>query len=189
MMFAHLLLVIVGLLCCCHCLPAACRFWVTKPKSRRCAKASQRKTMENQEKPATQRKQKTEHRTQNRTQRLKYLLHASLALPFCWLNIKWDLSAKGPLADICCSCCCCVTVQWCVKHTHTYTYTHLHTYTRTESRPKHAQFMCQHPITLPIEHRFSVWDMCELASPRGRGRGRGRASAAVGTALIQIKIV
>lgn len=128
MMFAHLLLVIVGLLCCCHCLPAACRFWVTKPKSRRCAKASQRKTMENQEKPATQRKQKTEHRTQNRTERLKYLLHASLALPFCWLNIKWDLSAKGPLADICCcsSCCscCCVTVQWCVKHTHTYTHIH-----------------------------------------------------------------
>lgn len=155
MMFAHLLLVIVGLLCCCHCLPAACRFWVTKPKSRRCAKASQRKTMENQEKPATQRKQKTEHRTQNRTQRLKYLLHASLALPFCWLNIKWDLSAKGPLADICCcsSCCscCCVTVQWCVKHTHTYTPTHI--YTHRESTETRTVYV---PTSNNIAHRASV---------------------------------
>lgn len=70
------------------------------------------------------------------TKKLKYLLHASLALPFCWVNIKWDLSAGLPTAGhmylyrcLCifylymymylCATSCCVTVQWCVKHTPT----------------------------------------------------------------------
>lgn len=185
------------LCCCCRCLSIVT--YKAKISAQREEGEGQRKTKKNRQRNEN-RRAAADTGTKfepNRTEPYRSEPNWTVWNTFCmlhWhcLSADWTSNGicrpRGHRTDICCSCCCCcATVQWCVKHTHTATQPHLHT--RTETRPKHAQFMWQHPITSPIEHRFSAWDMCELAAQAEGQTDRRRSSAAVRPALIQIKIV
>jgi len=113
---------------CCRCFRCccACRFWVTKPKSRL----------------ARRREQKRNREIGNENRNTFCMLH--------WrcLSAEWTSNGicrpRGPQPDICCCCYCFVTVQWCVKHTHTHTHTIVYirtVYVATSNN---------------IDHRFSV---------------------------------